>query len=332
MGGKDKKEIIKNIMNEINNETKNFYSSIATISNETVNEITNENINIHKQNMIANQTALNQFILENTTIETGAILTNEQMATVSQVTRALLDISTDNESMTTILTDVSNSIVNKVSNDNDLKNKYDAISSLLNEKNVDGEINNIANKVSDTLDNMVNAVTGRDVTKLSTTDIQTEIKNMITNENKNQVKFENYVKNIVNTSFKTDVSSLCSYSTTAVNNVLIRNVVIRPGARIDNNMIATVDAFNTCIISSVIKNSSVLDIITQTRNKSTAEVVNNNKLDNDLKVSNSISNLEKTTSIIEALLSSMTIMMVIVFIVILVLFILMLKPNNKSTK
>ncbi len=330
MGGKDKEEIKQNIINEINNTTKNYYSSIATITNTTVNQITDEKINIHKQNMMSNETALNQFTLENTTIQAGAILTNDQFASVSQVTRALLDISTDNETMTSILTETSNSIINKVSNDNDLKNKYEAISSLLNEKNVDGEVNNIANKVSDTLDNMVNAVTGRDVTKISDTEIKTEITNMIENTNKQQVKFDNFVKNIVNTSFKNDVSSLCSYTTTAENNVLISNVVIRPGARIDNNMIATVDAFNTCIISSVIKNAAILDIITQTRNSSTAEVINNNKIDNDMKVDNSIAQIEKTTSIISALLSSFATLMVIVFIVLLVVFILMFKPKTKT--
>ncbi len=332
MGGKDREQTIQNIKNEITTTVKNINEQIANITNKSINSISNTYINSEKNNVDVKSAATNYLELVGVTIGEGAYLQNQQKADVSVITQAVMNLQKDTEAQTNMMTDITNDITTKIKNDNNLSSQMDAVNKLLMSNNVEGEINNIVDKVAKTADNAVNALTGRSVDKNTEQNAINTIRNAVINETHTETNINNIIENYFNTKVENLSASNCIYVNAAANQAIIRNTIIAPGARIINNQVAAVSALNDCIISSFVKNSDVKDMVFKAKSASETDVANSTTVENKMKVQNTITSINKTGSIITGLLSAMMFFFVIGIIILIVFFAMSVKGSFKAFK
>jgi hypothetical protein len=330
MGGKSKEEIRQIIQNRVSQTIQNINETIANISSTTINEISTSVINQQKAKSQSDTTGLNEFILQNTTIGSGAILDNNQRSEVTAITQAVINLKNDNQTMMTMLNDISNEISSKIKNDTSLQADLEAVNGLLNKKDVEGELNNAINTIGSSLDNAITMLSGGTKTKEQEQSLINEIEVAVSNINKNEANINNYIKNVTNTNFTNTSDFTCTYLNAATNKALIQGVILEPGAMVRNDQVSAVSALNSCIISSVISNTDIKDIINRDKAKQEADYANTSTIETKEKVKNTIENISKTSSIVTSLLSSFMALMIIGLILLVVVVIIIILTFKKT--
>lgn len=330
MGGKNKEEIKQIIRNEVSQKIQNINETIANISSTTINEITTSVINKQKAQITTNTDAINIFDLKNATLQGGSRIDNTQKADVIATTQAIINLKNDNQTMMTMLNDISNEITSKVNNDSALKADLDAVNGLLNKKDVEGELNNFINTVGSTMDNAITMLSGGTKTKEEEQRLENIIRTEVSNINRNEANVSNFIKNITNTNFTNASDFTCTYLNASTNKALIDGVILEPNAIVRNDQVASASTFNDCIISAIISNTDVKDIVTKEKAKQEANYVNTSTVETKEKVKNTIENINSTSSIITKLLNAYMIIIIVVLILLVVVVIIIILVFKKT--
>jgi hypothetical protein len=325
--GKSKTVSKQDIKNTIQSAVDNTNTQLMTTINQSMTSISTNVINNQEASINNSNTAGSVSTIKNISVSNGGTLDINQQSKLISKANAILSITQDTTMLNKMTQDIINDVASKISQNTNLSENLKATNALEKSKEIDGEVNNLVDKVAETAQSLLEH--GKD--KMDETSITNAITNTIKNSTYFENNFTNILNNILNTTISSNLLNHCLSSSTSFNNFDIGTITIEgAGSSVHLTQESLLDNFFGCYITSLVKTGVYQELAQSMYNKSSQAVDTTNAVSSTMDTQNTIKNIEKTTSIITALLQ--TLMYVIGGIIIFIIVIFIAFPGLKFLK
>ncbi len=318
LASNNKDTIKKTIENTVENYIKQTNKNVFNILNESTINISSEIINTQKSELQQEIGSGNNINIGNVTLKNGAIIDSRQSTELSIYSTALINVINDNELSAKMTQSIINDITSKITQNADLQNDLKAVNNIEKTKRVEGEFNNLIDKLAGSL---------------KSTDDETTIRNKIMNSfeqiDETEVNLTDIVNNYIKTKIDNNSINNCLSKSSLYNNADLKNLVI-DGSTLYVTQTALENNFYSCYLTNMVNNTTMTDFIKETYSKTDTQTGQGASAKNTMDVTNTIKTLEEQTSIITAMLN--TIIYVIAVIAILGFIILIGVPGTEALK
>jgi hypothetical protein len=315
----------QDIENLINTRVELVNKQVFNIMNKVTQNVTSNIVNNQVATKKSTGAASNLLVIKRTTIKNGGIADFNQLADYKSWADALITVSSDTNKLADMSAQIASEITSELSQNIDLQNDLKAANAIEKEKKIDGEINNIVDKIGGALSDLtkIGANQDNDIT------IKNTIMQTISQSNYYESNFKDVVNNYVTSNISNTLLNNCIDSSSSFNQVDISDLVI-DGGTLQSNQQALLQNFSSCLISNMAVNTDIQKMATDMKNKASQETTTDVKEKNTMDVTNSIKNLETQTSIISEMLN--TIIYVVAAIAIIGFIILVGVPGTEALK
>ncbi len=325
--GKSKTVSKQDIKNTIQSEVDNVNRQVMTTINEAMTSIATNVINNQETSIKNSNQAGSVSTIKSINVVNGGTLDIDQQSNLIAKANAILSVTQDTTLLNKMTQDIVNAASSKISQNTDLTENLKAVNALEKSKEIDGEVNNLVDKVGGAIQGAIDV--GRD--KIDETSIANNISNTIRNSTYFENNFTNVINNIVNTSISSNLLNHCISSSTSFNSFDIGTINIEgAGSSVHLTQESLLDNFFGCYITSIVKTGVYQELAQTMYNKADQTVDTSNKVSSTMDTQNTIKNIEKTTSIITELLQ--TLMFVIAGVIVFLVVIIIAFPGLKFLK
>jgi hypothetical protein len=289
MGGKSKKEIVTTIKNEINLRIKNHTENINNIINETITNVTSKLVNDVSTSMGMSTSAYSGINISGglKVSGKGTVFSIENTVDVNATNQAIASIKNDMSKQSELATKLQNEITNKVQNSTQAQADLKAMNVLKNIDTNEGGDALIA-KGLESLNNMVNSLTGKEEEESVRKNIENIINQEIENSTINENTFHDIVQNNITTELINKNLSSCNIDTssTAVVNISGGVEITAEGAVVPFKNIASVKALNACMMNISSETKLVDKLSKEAVNKTSSDTENANTAGSTMEATN----------------------------------------------
>ena len=292
------------IKNEIENAIKISNKNIQTALNETVHDATTNLVSEVATKMQQSTAASNVFSTGGNVIARGrgSKIKIDQKVSVDTVNQAVMKIATDQTTMANMASSISNTMSDKIQNNNDLKNDLKTVNALSDTKSNAGGPEGIISKIADT----VGGILGANPSTSTNTAITNAIKMTVDNSTLNDTSITNIIKDSVTTSIKNITTSSCNIDTSGSNITSIGgDVIAEDGGEVTIEQSAVVTALNKCMSENVASAKLVADMATAGVTTASTDTSNATKADAAMKSDNTITKVDEQKSAIMDFLNNL---------------------------
>ncbi len=303
MGQKQSKDISRtdiqtHIQTEINNNTQNITDIIATTINDTTLNVINKNAT-QIQSSVSGTNTLDVGDLSAT--GTGTEIIINQSVSVDALIQASVNLVSDTKALSTLGSQMTTDLKNKVANDNAMSSSMDAINKIADAQKSAGGPEALVETVMATISGLGDSLNGAKSESEKVTMIKNSIKTKVSNSTVNKNAINNIVENKIKTALENINEQSCELNSSAGNTLKAGDIKAAAGGKIILGQSAVVKAAISCIMGAVNSNSMGTEIKNALTSGSATDTGNTNKTESAVKTDTDVS---KTTEKGSAIMDS----------------------------
>lgn len=249
MGGGDKTKIKQMIQTELSFKISQTQETLNNIVNETMTNLSTSMVNQTAAQIEQATTASNTASLGTLIATDGAQISIEQQAKMQAVNDAIVKILSDSSALADLGSKTAQEVQAKLQQDAGLKGALETVAKASESSKEGGGPEGMLNKLADTASGIFGSLTGSKSEK----DIETEIRQKISMEIENRTLTQTNIVDKTATTITTEIKNSSEGSCRSLNSAnnlleLEKAIASGQGSKINIFQLATVDAFNKCLV------------------------------------------------------------------------------------
>jgi len=293
----------KDIETEIKTTITNLNENITDIIKKQITNTTMEIINKNAQDISQKTSAKNTFTGRDIKVTGHGKVTINQMVDVKVTNQAVSNITQDSKGMANIAAQITTDVLNKIQNDNTLKQSLQAASDLNKATSKAGGLSDMVDSVFSTMGSVLKQ--GSPITNEDVTNIKNKVMMNISNTTINKNKIEDSVESNIKSKIEQESSASCEIVTNAENVMTVRDINADEYGEVELLQVGNVSALNSCILGAVQTTELVTQITTNNETTTTTDTANKAATDQKMDSTTKITETSKTDDAFGKMITSL---------------------------